>query len=184
VLRHTIENYLYSQLTSQGYSFAVTPHIAKLQLWEKSGHWNLYRENIYSPIEIDQEKYLLKPMNCPFHVKIYNSKIRSYKDLPFYLAEIATVYRYEKSGVLHGLTRVRGFTQDDAHIVCSPEQLSKELTKLLCSGLKILKTFGFKNYDIYLSTRPEKYAGTLKSWQRATNSLQYVLKNLKVKIPD
>ena len=181
ILRKIIEDYLYQELTSQGYQWVVTPHIGNLNLWKTSGHWELYRENMYSPIKIDEEEYLLKPMNCPFHVKIYNSKIRSYKDLPLYFAELGTVYRYERSGVLHGLTRVRGFTQDDNHIWCVPEQLSEEITKLLKHGLKILKTFGFKDYDIYLSTRPEKYAGTLKSWEKATNSLKYVLEKLKLK---
>ena len=119
-------------------------------------------------------------MNCPFHVKVYKSKIRSYKDLPLKYAELGTVYRYERSGVLHGLTRVRGFTQDDAHIVCTSQQLSEELTKLLKAGFKILKTFGFKDYEIYLSTRPEKYAGTLKGWEKATNILKYVLRRLKL----
>ncbi len=179
-LRHLIEEYLYKELVSQGYRWVATPHIAKLDLWKTSGHWNLYRENMYSPIKIDEEEYMLKPMNCPFHVKIYQSKIRSYKDLPVKYAELGTVYRYEKSGVLHGLTRVRGFTQDDAHIICTPDQLSQELTKLLKFGLKMLGDFGFKDYDIYLSTRPEKYAGTLKGWEKATNSLKYVLKNLKL----
>jgi len=180
-LRKTIENYLYKELISQGYQWVMTPHIGKLDLWKTSGHWELYRENMYSPIDIEGEKYLLKPMNCPFHVKIYKSKIRSYKDLPIKYAEFGTVYRYEKSGTLHGLTRVRGFTQDDAHIWCTPEQLNQELTKLLKHGLKILKTFGFKDYIIYLSTRPEKYAGTLNGWKKATNSLKYVLKNLNLK---
>ena len=181
ILRKIIEDYLYQELTSQGYQWVVTPHIANLKIWKTSGHWDLYRESMYSPIKIDQDEYLLKPMNCPFHVKIYQSKIRSYKDLPLYLAELGTVYRYERSGVLHGLTRVRGFTQDDAHIFCTPDQISQEITKLLKSGLKILKTFGFKDWEIYLSTRPEKYAGNLKSWQKATNSLKYVLKKLKLK---
>jgi threonyl-tRNA synthetase len=166
VIRRTIENYLYEQLTQQGYKWLWTPHIGNLNLWKKSGHWNFYKENLYSPIQIDSEQYLLKPMNCPFHVKFYNSKIRSYRDLPFYLAELGTVYRYERSGVLHGLTRVRGFTQDDAHIICEPGQISQEITKLVKHGLKILKTFGFNNYTIYLSTQPEKYAGTAESWKR------------------
>ena len=181
ILRKIIEDYLYKELTSQGYQWVTTPHIAKLNLWQTSGHWNLYRENMYSPIKIDEEEYMLKPMNCPFHVKIYNSKIRSYKDLPLKLAELGTVYRYEKSGVLHGLTRVRGFTQDDAHLVCTAGQLSDELTKLLKSAIKILNKFGFKDFDIYLSTRPEKYAGTTAIWEKATNALKYVLKNLKLK---
>jgi len=120
-------------------------------------------------------------MNCPFHIKIYNSKIRSYRDLPIRLAELGTVYRYEKSGVLHGLTRVRGFTQDDAHIFCPPEKLAEEITKLLKEGIKILKTFGLKNFSIYLATRPEKFAGTEKEWKKAVNVLEYVLKKLKLK---
>ena len=181
ILRKIIEDYLYKELILQGYQWIVSPHIGKLALWKTSGHWDLYRENMYSPIKIDEEEYMLKPMNCPFHAKIYNSKIRSYKELPLYFSELGTVYRYEKSGVLHGLVRVRGFTQDDAHIWCTPEQLSTELIKLLKHGFKILKTFGFKDFDIYLSTRPEKYAGTEKGWQKAENSLKYVLKKLKLK---
>jgi len=179
-LRKTVENYLYQELSSAGYQWVTTPHIGKLDLWKTSGHWDLYRENMYAPLEIEGEKYLLKPMNCPFHVKIYKSKIRSYKELPLKLAEFGTVYRYERSGTLHGLTRVRGFTQDDAHIWCTKEQLIGEVEKLLKQGLKILKTFGFKEFKIYLSTRPEKYAGTLKDWQKATDCLKYVLKKLKL----
>jgi len=181
ILRKVIENYLYQELTSQGYEFLTTPHIGKINLWQKSGHWELYRENIYSPIDIDKEKYLLKPMNCPFHVKVFKSKIRSYRDLPKKFAEFGTVYRYERSGTLHGLTRVRGFTQDDAHIWCTPAQLNQELINLLKQGLHILKNFGFKDFNIYLSTRPEKHAGTEKGWEKATNSLKYVLKKLNLK---
>jgi len=181
VLRKIIENYLYDELKKEGYQWLATPHIGRLKLWQTSGHWELFRENMYSPIKIDEEEFLIKPMNCPFHVKIFQSRIRSYKELPIKYAELGTVYRYEKSGVLHGLTRVRGFTQDDAHLWCSPEQLSNEIVKLLKYGLKILKTFGFKEYEIYLSTRPEKYAGTEKSWEKATNSLKYVLEKLKLK---
>jgi len=181
VLRKIIENYLYDELKKEGYQWLATPHIGRLKLWQTSGHWELFRENMYSPIKIDEEEFLIKPMNCPFHIKIFQSKIRSYKELPIKYAELGTVYRYEKSGVLHGLTRVRGFTQDDAHLWCSPEQLSSEIVKLLKYGLKILKTFGFKEYEIYLSTRPEKYAGTEKSWEKATNSLKYVLEKLKLK---
>jgi threonyl-tRNA synthetase len=180
-LRKIIEDYLHQQLTKQGYGWLWTPHIGKLDLWKKSGHWDFYKENLYSPIQIDTEKYLLKPMNCPFHVKVYDSKIRSYKELPVYLAELGTVYRYERSGVLHGLTRVRGFTQDDAHVICTPEQIAQEITKLVRYALQILKTFGFKDWEIYLSTRPEKYAGSLKDWQKAENSLKFVLGKLKLK---
>lgn len=181
ILRSIIMNYLREELNSQDYKWISSPHIGKITLWKKSGHWNFYRENIYSPIKIDEEQYLLKPMSCPFHIKAYQSKIRSYKDLPLKFAEFGTVYRYEKSGVLHGLTRVRGFTQDDAHIFCTPEQLPQELTSLLKHGLKILKTFGFENYKIYLSTRPEKYMGDDKMWKKATNSLKYAFKKLNVK---
>ena len=180
-VRKIIEDYLYEKLSSQGYEWLYSPHIGKLNLWKKSGHWDFYKENLYSPIKIDREEYLLKPMNCPFHVKVYNSKIRSYKDLPIKLAELGTVYRYEKSGVLHGLTRVRGFTQDDAHLICAPEQMASELEKLLRQGLDILKKFGFKKYNIYLSTRPKNYAGTEKNWQKAVSALKYVLKKLKLK---
>ena len=119
-------------------------------------------------------------MNCPFHVKVFKSKIRSYRDLPKKYAEFGTVYRYERSGTLHGLTRVRGFTQDDAHVWCTKDQLDTELTKLLKQGINILKAFGFKEFSIYLSTKPEKYAGTEKGWTKATNSLKYVLKKLKL----
>ena len=181
ILRHVIEDYLYRELTKQGYHWLSTPHIGNLNLWKKSGHWNFYKENLYAPIKIEDEHYLLKPMNCPFHVIAYNFKIRSYKELPLLFAELGTVYRYEKSGVLHGLTRVRGFTQDDAHIICEPGQIVQEIEKLVKFSLQLFKTFGFKNYDIYLATRPEKYTGSLKDWQKAENSLKYVLKKLKLK---
>ena len=181
ILRRIIENFLYDELTKQGYNWLWTPHIGNLNLWKKSGHWDFYKENLYSPIQIDTEQYLLKPMNCPFHVKVYNSKIRSYRDLPIYLAELGTVYRYEKSGVLHGLTRVRCFTQDDAHMICEPGQTTQEVTKLVKYGIELLKTFGFKDYIIYLSTRPEKYAGSENNWKTATNTLKYVLEKLKLK---
>ena len=181
ILRHIIEEYLYEELKKAGYQWVRTPHLGNLNLWKTSGHWELYRENMYSPIEIENEKYLIKPMNCPFHVKIYQSKIISYKNLPIKYAELGTVYRYEKSGVLHGLTRVRGFTQDDAHIFCTPEQLSTELVNVIKLALKILRDFGFKEYDIFLSTRPEKHVGTLKIWRKAENSLKYALEKLKLK---
>ncbi|MBD3282439.1 MAG: threonine--tRNA ligase [Candidatus Portnoybacteria bacterium] len=180
-LRHTIEEYLYKELNENGYQWVTTPHIANLELWKASGHWQLYRESMYSPIQVEKEQYLLKPMNCPFHVHIYNSEIRSYKDLPIRFAELGTVYRYERSGTLHGLTRVRGFTQDDAHIICAPSQLAKELKRTLKHGFKMLKDFGFKDYDIYLSTRPEKFAGTPKNWEKATKALKQVLAELKLK---
>jgi threonyl-tRNA synthetase len=177
-----IEDYLYEELGRAGYQWVRSMHIANLDLWKTSGHWNFYKENLYPPIEIDKKKYLLKPMNCPFHIKIYKSEIRSYKDLPIKLAELGTVYRYEKSGVLHGLTRVRGFTQDDAHIWCTPEQLNQEIESLTEHGFKMLKDFGFKNKNlkIYLSTKPEKHIGDDIIWEKATKALETTLKKLKV----
>jgi len=180
-IRKIIEDYLYSELSSQGYKWLYTPHIGNLKLWKKSGHWSFYKENLYSPIDIDQEKFLLKPMNCPFHVKVYNYKIRSYKELPLKFAELGTVYRYERSGTLHGLTRVRGFTQDDAHLICTPEQMPEEVENLVKQALKMLADFGFKEYTIYLSTQPEKFAGTNKEWKKAIDTLENVLKKLKLK---
>jgi threonyl-tRNA synthetase len=181
ILRKIIEDYLYQELKKEGYFWLVTPHIGNLKLWKTSGHWELYRENMYSPIKIDEEEYMLKPMNCPFHLKVYQSRIRSYRDLPIKYAEFGTVYRYERSGTLHGLARARGFTQDDAHIWCTPEQLTKEVGKLLKQALRILKIFGFKDYSIYLATRPEKFAGTEKMWRKAMAVLKYVLRKEKLK---
>jgi threonyl-tRNA synthetase len=136
---------------------------------------------MFGPMEVEGDKYLIKPMNCPFAMKIYKSKIRSYRDLPIRWAELGTVYRYERSGVLHGLIRVRGFTQDDAHTFCIPEQLSDELAKTLKFGIKLLKAFGFRDYDICLATRPKKYVGTIKNWEKAIKTLKYVLNKLNLK---
>jgi len=184
LLRQIIEDYSVKEYLQNGYQLLRTPHIARLELWKKSGHWDFYRENMYSPMEVEKEKYVVKPMNCPGHILIYNHRPRSYRDLPLRFAELGTVYRFEKSGVLHGLTRVRGFTQDDAHIFCTPKQLSEELVKCLKLGLKMLKSFGFKEYDIYLSTRPKKYIGALKNWEKATSALKYALtkNNLKYQV--
>ncbi len=176
ILRKAIEDYLHQELKKEGYLWLVTPHIGNLKLWKTSGHWEMYRENMYSPIKIDEEEYMLKPMNCPFHLKVYQSKIRSYRDLPIKYAELGTVYRYERSGVLHGLTRVRGFTQDDAHIFCTSEQMAREIEKLVKQAIKIFKNFGFKNLNFYLATKPEKFAGTEKGWKKAIRVLKYVLK--------
>jgi threonyl-tRNA synthetase len=181
IMRKVIEDYLYQKLSSQGYQWLYTPHIGNLKLWKKSGHWSFYKENLYSPIDIEEEKFLLKPMNCPFHAKVYNSKIRSYRELPLKLAELGTVYRYERSGTLHGLARVRGFTQDDAHLICTPEQMPEEVKKLVKQAIDMLADFGFKEYVIYLSTQPEKYAGNDKAWKKATDTLESVLKKLKLK---
>jgi len=181
ILRQQIENFLIKSHLDKNYQILSTPHLAHLSLWKTTGHWDFYKENLYPPMELEGEDYIVKPMNCPGHILIYNTKIRSYKDLPIRWFELGTVYRYEKSGVLHGLTRVRGFTQDDAHIFCTPEQLSRELVAILKFGLKVLKTFGFKNYDVYLSTRPKKYVGDLKNWEKAENSLKYALEKVRLK---
>jgi len=175
LIRRTIEDFWLKEHYKSGYKILYTPHIAKLNLWQKSGHLEFYRENMYSPMEIEGIEYEIKPMNCPFHIHVYKTAIRSYRDLPVRYAELGTVYRYERSGVLHGLLRVRGFTQDDAHIFCREEQIEDEILRVLDFTLFILKTFGFAHYDIYLSTRPEKYVGTLENWERATNALKRAL---------
>ncbi len=175
IIRKTIEDFWREEHLAADYKLLFSPHIAKLNLWQRSGHWDFYRENMYSPMEIDEVAYEVKPMNCPFHIDIYKSSMRSYRELPLRYAELGTVYRYERSGVLHGLLRVRGFTQDDAHIFCREDQIEGEVLDILDFTLFILKTFGFENYDIYLSTRPEKYVGTLENWERATNALKQAL---------
>lgn len=176
VTRKVIEDFWRDEHYRAGYEIVYSPHIAKLDLWEKSGHLEFYKENMYSPMRIDEVEFEIKPMNCPFHIVIYKSHKRSYKELPIRWAELGTVYRYERSGVLHGLLRVRGFTQDDAHIFCMPDQLEKEISRTLDLTLHILKTFGFDEYEIYLSTRPEKYVGTLVNWEKATAALEGSLK--------
>jgi len=180
VIRNIIENFWREEHYRGGYQLVFSPHIARLDLWKQSGHWDFYRENMYSPIDIDTVQYELKPMNCGFHIMIYNSTLRSYKDLPIRHAELGTVYRYERSGVLHGLMRVRGFTQDDAHIFCRPDQLEEEILRVLDFTLFILKTFGFSEYDIYLSTRPEKFVGSPENWERSTNALKAALETRKL----
>lgn len=176
IIRKIIEDFWKDEHIKAGYQLIYTPHIARLDLWEKSGHLDFYRENMYSPMKIDNIAYQLKPMNCPFHIQVYKSELRSYKDLPLRFAELGTVYRYERSGVLHGLLRVRGFTQDDAHIFCTKEQLEEEIQKVLDFTLFILSTFGFTSYDIYISTRPEKYVGSIENWEKATFALEEALK--------
>ena len=187
LLKKIIMDYALNEYLKAGYQLVDTPHLAKLNLWRISGHTDFYKENMFPPIrmsEISREEkddYQIKPMNCPFHIAIYKTDVRSYKNLPLRYTEMGTVYRYEKSGTLHGLVRVRGFTQDDAHIICTPEQLAQELFSTLKLTLKILKAFGFKDFDIYLSTRPSKSIGTPKIWKKAENSLQYALKKMKLK---
>ncbi len=180
-IRKTIEDFWRDEHYKNGYELVFTPHIARLDLWRTSGHWDFYRENMYSPMIIEDVEYELKPMNCPFHIMIYKSHIRSYRDLPMKFAELGTVYRYERSGVLHGLLRVRGFTQDDAHIFCRPDQLEDEILKILDFTLFMLRTFGFTEYDIYLSTRPEKYVGALENWEKATDALRLALEKRGLK---
>lgn len=177
LIRKTIEDFWREEHLKADYQLLYTPHIAKLHLWERSGHWNFYRENMYSPMEIEGVNYEIKPMNCPFHIAIYKSSLRSYRDFPIRYAELGTVYRYERSGVLHGLLRVRGFTQDDAHIFCREDQIEDEILRVLDFTLFILKTFGFTEYKVYLSTRPEKYVGSLENWERSTNALKLALEH-------
>jgi threonyl-tRNA synthetase len=169
-----------------GYQLIYTPHVARLNLWAKSGHTGFYQEYMYSPMVVEDVEYQLKPMNCPFHILIYKSKIRSYRDLPFKLAELGACYRYERSGALHGLMRVRGFTMDDAHIFCKPEQLEEEVIKLLDFSLSFLQTLGFEKYEIYLSTRPEKFIGEPEDWEKATQALRQALEkdNLQFQVDE
>lgn len=175
IIRKTIEDFWRNEHLKSGYQLLFSPHIAKLDLWKTSGHLDFYRENMYSPMDIEGIDYELKPMNCPFHLAVYKSSLRSYRDLPVRYAELGTVYRFERSGTLHGLMRVRGFTQDDAHIFCSEDQIEGEILNILDFTIFILKTFGFETYDIYLSTRPEKYVGTPENWERSTNALKAAL---------
>lgn len=175
LIRKTMEDFWRDEHLGVGYKILYTPHIAKLNLWKQSGHWDFYRENMYSPMDIEGTEYEIKPMNCPFHIAVYKSTLRSYREFPIRYAELGTVYRYERSGVLHGLLRVRGFTQDDAHIFCREDQIEEEILRVLDFTLFVLKTFGFDSYDIYLSTRPEKFVGTEEDWDRATDALKSAL---------
>ncbi len=174
-VRKQIEDYWRDEHIAGGYDLVYSPHIAKIDLWHQSGHTEYYRANMYSPIEIEGVEYQLKPMNCPFHITIYKSRLRSYRELPFRFAELGTVYRFERSGVLHGLMRVRGFTQDDAHIFCRRDQLEAEILRTLDFVTNILRTFGFDRYDIYLSTRPDKASGAVEEWETATAALRRAL---------
>jgi threonyl-tRNA synthetase len=176
-IRGCIEKFWTEEHQRSGYQILYTPHMAKLDLWKSTGHADFYKENMYSPMEIDNLEYEIKPMNCPFHVAVFKSRLRSYRDLPIRYAELGTVYRYERSGVLHGLLRVRGFTQDDAHIFCREDQIEEEVQKVLDFTIFILRTFGFVDYKIYLSTRPEKYVGDEAGWEKSTNALKDALTN-------
>jgi len=171
-IRKLIENFWSEEHEANGYEFVYTPHIGKAQLWETSGHLGYYKDNMYSPVDIEGQQYFLKPMNCPFHLHIYKNSIRSYRELPLRYAEEGTVYRYERSGVLHGLMRVRGFTQDDAHHFCRPDQMPEEIDFVLNFSLHILRSFGFSDIHAYLSTRPEKSVGDPAMWEAAEVALE------------
>ena len=173
MVRKLAEDFSREEHEKAGYDFVYTPHIGKAQLWETSGHLDWFADAMYPPLEIEQQKYYLKPMNCPFHIQIYKSKTRSYRDLPLRYAEWGTVYRYERSGTLHGLLRVRGLTQDDAHLFCRPDQMPEEIDRTLEFSLHILRSFGFDQIHAYLATRdPEKAAGDPAQWEAPTQALQ------------
>lgn len=176
LIRKIIEDFWKDVHLKNGYQIVYTPHIADIQLWETSGHTGFYREYMFAPMEMGEKVFQLKPMNCPFHILIYKTTNRSYRDLPIRWAELGTVYRYERQGVLHGLLRVRGFTQDDAHIFCTEEQIEEEVIKILELVSFFLGKFGFSEYRVFLSTRPEKYVGSIEGWERATASLASALK--------
>jgi threonyl-tRNA synthetase len=180
LIRQIIEDFWKAEHIKRGYDIVYTPHIAKLDLWKTSGHWEFYRDYLFSPMEIEGQQYLLRPMNCLGHILIYKSQLRSYRNLPLRYAELGTVYRYERTGVLYGLARVRGFTQDDAHIFCQPDQVEEEVLEVLNLAQFMMSSFGFDEYELLLSTRPEKYAGTVSMWEEATASLEHVLERLNL----
>ena len=178
-MRLIMEDWLKAEALRRGYELVSTPHIANVELWNTSGHRSFYKDNMFSEIEVEKADYQLKPMNCPFHILIYKNRLRSYRDLPMRLAELGTVYRYERSGVLHGLLRVRGFTQDDAHIFCAPEQIESEVDGCVDFALEVFKTFGFDKYVMEVSTwdeaKPADYSGEAEDWRRAQAALESVL---------
>ncbi|MBC7254774.1 MAG: threonine--tRNA ligase [Chloroflexi bacterium] len=174
-IRQQVEDFWRQRHREGGYEILYTPHIGRAWLWETSGHLGFYRESMYSPMDIDGQDYYIKPMNCPFHIMIYNTQRHSYRDLPLRWAELGTVYRYEKSGVLHGLLRVRGFTQDDAHIICTPQQIEDEILEVLRFSLSLWRAFGFEEIKAYLATRPEKAIGEPARWEQALQSLRRAL---------
>jgi len=176
-LRRTIEEFWYAEHDLAGYEIVTTPHIGKADLWAISGHLDFYRENMYSPMDIDGVDYYIKPMNCPYQILIYKTRVHSYRELPLRMAELGTVYRYERSGVLHGLLRVRGFTIDDAHIICRPDQIDAEIRRVYEFSMNMLSAFGFDRFDIYLATRPRegKAVGEVERWEQATAALKSAL---------
>ena len=181
LIRKNVEDFMRTRHEQAGYDFVYTPHIGKANLWQTSGHLDWYKDGMYAPLDIEGQEYYLKPMNCPFHVKIFDNKRRSYRELPLRFAEWGTVYRYERSGVLHGLLRVRGFTQDDAHHFCRPDQMPDEIDFVLDFSLSVLRAFGFTNFQAYLSTRnPQKFAGSIEDWQAPTDALREALERAGV----
>jgi threonyl-tRNA synthetase len=184
LIRTLIENWLREELLKRGYDLVFTPHIMRFDLWKTSGHANFYKQNMFGQMEVEKTDYQLKPMNCPGHILIYKSKLRSYRDLPVRLAELGTVYRYERSGVLHGLLRVRGFTQDDAHIFCMPQQIESEVEACMDFAYAVMKNFGFDKFEVELSEwdpkHPENYPGKPEDWQHATSTLANTMDRMKI----
>ncbi len=181
MIRHLIEEFWKKEHFKNNYQLLHTPHIGKADLWKTSGHLDFYEEGMFSPVSIDEQDYYLKPMNCPFHIGIFNAKKWSYRELPLRLAELGTVYRFERSGVLHGLFRVRGFTQDDAHIFCSKEDMNSEIQEVLRFCLNTLKVFGFQNYKLFVSTKPEeKSVGSDDDWRAAEAALKLAVEDLNL----
>src|SRR5579864_3410390 len=184
LIRKIVEDWLRNELLKRGYDLVFTPHIMRLDLWKTSGHTGFYKDSMFGPLEVEKAEYQLKPMNCPGHILIYKSKLHSYRDLPVRLAELGTVYRYERSGVLHGLLRVRGFTQDDAHIFCTPSQIEAEVEACVDFAFAVMKTFGFSRYQVELSewdaAHPENYAGSREDWERATRALSSTLERMNI----
>ena len=175
LVRLLIENFWRDQHMKHGYELVYSPHIARLDLWKTSGHVDYYRDNMFAPMTVEAKEYQLKPMNCPFHIMVYTTHLRSYRELPIRYGELGTVYRYERSGVLHGLMRARGFTQDDAHIFCHPDQLEAEVRRVLDFTVFMLRRFGFTECELYVSTRPEKAVGSREKWEHATSALEAAL---------
>ncbi|MEJ5339758.1 MAG: threonine--tRNA ligase [Aquificaceae bacterium] len=181
ILRKTLEDYWKEEHIKRGYQLVYTPHVGNARLWQTSGHLDYYRPNMFSPMDIEHEEYFVKPMNCPFHIAVYKSKVRSYRELPLKLAELGTVYRYEMSGVLHGLMRVRGFTQDDAHIICTPEQVEDVIHETLDFAVGMLRDFGFEDFKVYISTKPSDAIGSPEQWELAEGALRKAVE--KVGLP-
>ncbi len=180
VIRLLIENFWREQHLKDGYELVYSPHVARLDLWKTSGHVDYYRDNMFPPMKLEGSEYQLKPMNCPYHIMIYKSHLRSYRDLPIRYGELGTVYRYERTGVLHGLLRVRGFTQDDAHLFCRPDQIEPEVSRVLDFTFFILRTFGFTEFEVFLSTRPRESVGAEEHWTLATSALEAALKSRNI----